>query len=127
MNIILIFSTEPEEPDGRINRVRFSVLHGLGNNFINPLTVYDRHGQFEFSRSIIKQPFDKRIGCVTFNHIKNYNEIKALTDPKLIKSIIKINHGTPVKLPDTILFDCHFPISDIPIKDLEKFRIISIS
>lgn len=127
MNKILIFSTEPEQPDGRINEVRFSVVHGLSKGYINPLSVYREHGEFRFSKSQIYQPVEKRIGCITFQRIENYDIIKGLSNPKIIKAIILINNGTPVKLPNEILFDCYFPISDIPKKDLKKFRIIQVS
>lgn len=127
MKRILIFSTEPTEKNGRINRIRFSVVYGLAHGFINPLSVYIEHGQYRFSKSSVQQPIDKRIGSIVFEQIKNYDQIKKLSDAKLIKSMIIVNQGTPVSLPNTIFFDCHFPISDIPLKDLQKFRIVNVS
>lgn len=126
MKRILIFSTEPTDDEGRINSVKFSVTHGLSHGFINPLTVYMEHSQFRFCKSHVQQPNDKRIGSIVFGQIQNYSQINYLSDPKLINAMILLNHGTP-GLPNTIFFDCHFPVSDIPLKDIEKFRIVQVS
>jgi hypothetical protein len=126
MNIILIFSTEPVVKD-RLNSVKFSVIYGLEQGFINPLSVRYCNGEYSFMKSTVQQTFDKRIGSVTFRQITNYSQIKPLTDRKLIEAFIIVNQGTPVKLPNTLFFDCHFPVSDIPKKDLRKYRIVQVS
>jgi len=130
MRKILIFSTEPIVKN-RIDEIKDDVISGLAHQFINPLNIYiDDNYEYEgFScrRLSGEKNYNQEIGSISFLRVINYSQIKKFSDVRLIKALTYIKNGIPNQLPNTLLFSCNFPISDIPKKDLRKFRIVCVS
>ncbi|WNM19264.1 hypothetical protein [Flavobacterium capsici] len=111
--IILVFSTEPVI-ENRRNIKKHNVIFGLAKCWINPLRVINE-GNNNFNVeyiNLLKNTFQlkKEIGSLTFNNVKNYAQIKKLTDQDFIKSLIFIKTNMKNNLPNAVIIDCCFPI-----------------
>lgn len=126
MKPILVFSNEPATKDHRINVVKHDVVFGLQSCWINPVEVYVTDYSFNFHLAKLEN-LDNRIGVLVFKGLNNFLQIKKYNNKKMIESIVFLSNGIIKNRLPAIIFDCYFPISDIPIKDIKKFTIVNIN